>query len=204
MSPDRYQPRVRSRPARSGVPVGPLVICLVAFVVLAVLFLLTAGTQNLSGRRTAADAPAHPAPHPSASPAKHRPGVGDKVRDGKFEFVVTSVDCSRTSVGVEHLRRTAHGKFCVVSLSVRNIADQPKYFLGHAQKVVDTAGTTYGNDELAGLYANQNSQTLLRRIGPGQKVTGKLAFDLPAASAPATVELHDSLLSGGVEVAVTA
>jgi hypothetical protein len=69
--------------------------------------------------------------------------------------------------------------------------------------LTDAAGTEFGPDELAGLYVNGSSETFLRKIGPGGKVTGKIVFDVPKASTPATLELHDSFLSGGVEVALT-
>lgn len=202
MSQDQYQ---RSRPprpvreTRPSAPVVPIVVVLVAFVVLAGLFLLIAGTGNLSRKETAAAAPAPT----KAPPVKHQPGLGEAVRDGKFEFVVAKVDCSKTTLGVEHLARTAKGKFCVVSLSVRNVADKYQVFLSGTQKMTDAAGTEFGPDELAGLYVNGSSETFLRKIGPGGKVTGKIVFDVPKASTPATLELHDSFLSGGVEVALT-
>lgn len=134
------------------------------------------------------------------SPSPKPPGIGKAVRDGKFEFVVSRVDCSKTQVGFERLRRTAAGKYCVVSLSVKNIADRPKYFLGSAQKAFDAAGTKFGDDELAGLYANQNIQTFLNKIDPGERVTGKLVFDVPKSVTLTGVDLHDSLFSGGARV----
>jgi hypothetical protein len=204
MSQDHYRlrrPPGRPRPVRRtrpSLPVGPFIIVLVAIVVLAALFLLTAGSENLHRKETAAAPPA-----PSRTrPAKHQPGIGEAVRDGKFEFLVSKVDCSKISLGVEHLQRTAKGKFCVVSLSVRNIAGTSQYFLGSAQKVTDAAGTKFGNDELAGLYVNRTSETFLRKIGPGGTVAGKIVFDVPKATTPATLELHDSFLSNGVHVAL--
>jgi hypothetical protein len=115
---------------------------------------------------------------------------------------VSEVDCSKSRLGAEHLVRTAEGRFCIVSLSVRNIAGKSQYFLGSAQKMTDAAGAEFGDDELAGLYVNQHSQTFLRKIGPGGTVTGKIVFDLPKGTTPSAVELHDSFLSGGVVVAL--
>jgi hypothetical protein len=204
MSQDQYRLRRPARPprpvrkSRPVLPVGALVLVLGLVAGLALLFLLTAGTQSLRGEETAAAA----ATPSKASPEKHQPGIGEPVRDGKFEFVVSKVDCSKTTLGVEHLARTAEGKFCVLSLSVRNIAGAPQYFLGSAQKVTDAAGAEFGDDELAGLYVNGSSQTFLRKIGPGEKVAGKIVFDVPRTTTPAAVQLHDSFLSGGVDVAL--
>ena len=70
------------------------------------------------------------------------------------------------------------------------------------QKVSDAAGTEFSNDELAGLLANRDTQTFLRKIGPGSKVSGKIVFDVPKGTRLTTMELHDSYLSGGVQVAL--
>jgi hypothetical protein len=162
------------------------------------LFLAGVAAQQMgTNQPAAATAPSPPA---RAAPSAPAPGVGDKVRDGKFEFVVSRVDCSRTTVGLEHLQRTARGRYCVVSLSVRNIADTPRYLLGQAQKAVDATGTEHRSDTIAGVYANRDTQTFLERLDPGERVTGKLVFDVPRRIALTTVELHDSPLSGGVEV----
>jgi hypothetical protein len=40
----------------------------------------------------------------------------------------------------------------------------------------------------------------VQRLTPGRKVTGRLVFDVPKTAKLTTLELHDSLLSGGVKV----
>ncbi|MEU4235799.1 DUF4352 domain-containing protein [Actinoplanes sp. NPDC026619] len=176
----------------------PLLAALLACVAIAVLFVTGIAAQRFGNREPAAAAVTAPV---KASPTHSRsPGIGDAVRDGKFEFVVSGVDCSRTTVGLEHLKRTAKGKYCIVSLSVRNIADGSQYFLGHAQKAYDAAGTAYGNDELAGVYANRDTQTFLQKLTRGERTSGKLVFDVPAQVKLVRLKLHDSLLSGGVDV----
>jgi hypothetical protein len=49
----------------------------------------------------------------------------------------------------------------------------------------------------------ENNQTFLNNINPGNEVTGTLVFDVPAGVELAALELHDSLFSGGVKVALT-
>jgi len=137
---------------------------------------------------------------PTARKAIKPPGIGDAVRDGKFEFVVSRADCSKSSVGSKYLNRKAKGKYCVLHLSVKNIADQPQLFLGSAQKAFDAAGTEFTDDKIAGLYANDETQTFLQKIDPGDRVVGKIVFDVPASTALTTVELHDSFFSGGARV----
>ncbi|GAB2601040.1 hypothetical protein Aab01nite_64360 [Paractinoplanes abujensis] len=174
----------------------PVLAALIGVVAVVALFLAGVALQAVG----------HPQPQaaavtPSSSPSPSSPPrIGTKVRDGKFEFVVSGVDCSRTSVGPELLRRTAKGRYCVVSLSVRNFSAGTKYFVGRAQKAFDGRGGSYGNDELAGIYANRDTKTFLEKLGPGERVTGKLVFDVPAKVRLTRLELHDSLLSGGVSV----
>jgi hypothetical protein len=187
-------------------PRRPLHAVLLACGVVPVLFVAgLAANRYGADREPAAAVTASPKPTSKQAPARARaPGIGDPVRDGKFEFVVSRVDCSRTSIGIEHLKRTAKGRFCMVSLSVHNISgNDSQYLLGHAQKLVDVAGTAYGNDEVAGLYVNRNTTTFLQKLKPGDRVAGRLVFDVPKKVKPAVLELHDSLLSRGVKITVS-
>jgi len=190
-----YDPHPQRRP-----PLKPLYAVLLGAGAIVVLLVAGAAAQRYTTKESAAAtvAPGRPAPETPATP-----GVGAAVRDGKFEFVVSRVDCSHTSLGQEHLKRTAKGKFCIVGLSVRNIADGSQFFLGHAQKAFDAAGDEFGNDEIAGIYANREAGTFLRKLDPGERVTGSLVFDVPKTATLTTLELHDSLLSHGVRVALT-
>jgi len=195
------QPRRRPDPAGRGrSPLNPWIAALFAGVAVVALFAVGVAAQHYSSGEPVA-ATTKPAVVKTVKPTtKPPPGVGDPVRDGKFEFVVSRADCSRTTLGREHLKRTAKGKFCVVSLSVRNIADGSQFFLGHAQKAFDAAGDEFGNDEIAGIYVNRDTETFLRKLDPGERVTGNLVFDVPKTARLTTVELHDSLLSNGVKV----
>lgn len=185
------------RKARSAAPHVPIIVALVSAGLLVALFLAGAAAESYRNR----DVAATPSATHKAAPAKPKaPGVGDAVRDGKFQFVVARVDCSQTTVGLEHLKRTATGKFCIVSVFVKNIADQPQLFFGSAQRAYDSGGAKYSDDELAGFYANKNTQTFLRKIDPGHQVEGKVVFDIPKAARLVTLELHDSYFSGGVKV----
>ncbi|MFI1992940.1 DUF4352 domain-containing protein [Actinoplanes sp. NPDC020271] len=189
--------RRRPRPVRASRGVSPLkvTVAVVASVV-AVIVLFAAGIaaeQFNRGLPAAATATTSPA-------AKAGPGLGDAVRDGKLEFVVSRVDCTHRTVGAERLTRTAAGKYCVVSLSVRNVGDGAKFFVGHEQRAYDASGAEYAGDELAGVYANRGTEAFLRRLEPGERVAGKLVFDIPKKAALTTLKVHDSPFSGGAEV----
>jgi len=213
--PAQPGPRPRGpRPVRKTRPSarrGPVLLGVVSVVAAIGLFLFGVAAESVSRKGTAAAISAAAGQPKAAAPAKGsgsangtatRQGLGKAVRDGKFEFVVSAADCSKSSVGLPHLSRTAAGRYCVVSLTVKNIAGNPQLFLGSAQKVIDAAGAKYSDDEIAGIYANHDTQTFLRKIDPGHKVVGKIVFDVPKAATVTTVELHDSYFSDGVKVAL--
>lgn len=149
------------------------------------------------------DAPTSSAPKPPPTKAAPKnPGIGSPVRDGDFEFTVTSVGCGVNRVGSQYLGQDAQGQFCLVTTKVRNIGDSSQLFDASSQKAYNAAGQTYDADSTASLYANPNTETFLNQINPGNTVTGKIVFDIPAGQKITRLEFHDSAFSGGAEIAV--
>lgn len=126
-------------------------------------------------------------------------GIGDPVRDGMFEFTVTGVDTGVARVGDEVPGEQAQGQFVLVQVRVENIGEEAQYFAGSAQTLVDTDGREHSADEAAALFI-EGSDSLFTEINPGNAVDGVVVFDIPTDAVPAVLELHDSLLSGGVTV----
>ena len=129
-------------------------------------------------------------------------GMNQPVRDGKFEFTVSGVQCGVTKVGTDVLNKTAQGQFCEIAVTVKNIGKEAQTFDGSAQKARDAGGTEYSNDAVAETYANSASQTFLEQINPGNQVKGMLVFDVPTNVKLARLRLHDSPFSNGVDVAL--
>lgn len=136
-----------------------------------------------------------PADEPDAA------GLGDAVRDGKFEFTVTEVESGVASVGDEMFGQTAQGQYVLVHLTVENIGDEAQYFDGSSQELVDTAGRKHSADSSAAIYLD-DSNSFLNQINPGNSVEGIVVFDVPADAELASITLHDSMFSGGVTVAL--
>jgi hypothetical protein len=129
--------------------------------------------------------------------------VGETTRDGKFEFIVKSIECGKSSVGPnQYLTKTAQGQFCLLTLNVKNIGDKQQYFSESDQKLLNSAGQQYSPDSTATLYNSNNSDSFLAQINPGNSVDGVLVFDIPKDQTPTTAELHDSSFSGGVKVSL--
>ena len=129
-------------------------------------------------------------------------GLNTPVRDGKFEFTVTGVEKGLDSVGDNpYLAKKAQGQFVVVSVTVKNTSSKPQGFSTDAQKLLDTQGRSFTNDSAAQLALSEDPSTAIYGdINPGNSVSAKLVFDMPADAAPATIELHDSMFSGGKKV----
>lgn len=135
-------------------------------------------------------------PKPSPKPA----GLKDAVRDGEFEFTVTKVDCSLSKIGNEYVNTTAQGKFCLVHLTVKNISRSAEMFDPSAQRAFDAERTAYEPDTSAALYVNEDAGAFFTAINPGNQAKGVVPFDVPKNVELTRLELHDSALSGGVEV----
>lgn len=127
--------------------------------------------------------------------------IGDSVRDGKFEFTVLSVKTGVKSIGAEFMREKPQGQFVLVKVKVENIGDEAQYLSASDQYLFDAAGRKHSADDDVWLVMDDNP--LLEQINPGNEVTGTVVFDIPVKAKPERLELHDSMFSGGVEVALT-
>ncbi|MET7709890.1 DUF4352 domain-containing protein [Micromonospora sp. NPDC005413] len=129
--------------------------------------------------------------------------IGQPARDGKFEFTVKSSKCGVAKVGSAPLDQKAQGQFCLVTLNVKNIGKEAQMFDGSSQKAYAADGTEYSADTGAAIYANKNAETFLNDINPGNQVNGVVVFDIPKNVKLTKLELHDSMFSGGVTVALS-
>ncbi|HEY7143948.1 MAG TPA: DUF4352 domain-containing protein [Streptosporangiaceae bacterium] len=130
------------------------------------------------------------------------PHIGSKVRDGKFQFVITRVGHAR-SAGTGLLRRAAQGEYTVLAVRVTNIAAVAQTLTDAAQYVYDASGRRFSADTRADIIGNSpGDQVYLDQVNPGDSVAGSLYFDLPPGVRAVRAVLHDSFLSGGVSVAL--
>jgi hypothetical protein len=172
------------------------------------LLIASPALRGLIGIDTASP-PASPTPSPSSEtptpttpPPPSRPGLGDPVRDGKLEFVVLGLSCGVEKLEWTLFSRQADGQFCVVDVSLTNIDDDQVLFPGGGQYAYTADEMRVRSSSEANFVANRGHLDLWT-IGGGDSITVKLVFDIPADATLATVELHDSLFSGGVTVAVS-
>ncbi|MYR06309.1 DUF4352 domain-containing protein [Gordonia sp. SID5947] len=149
----------------------------------------------------AADVPTATAPQNDDDAA----AMNSPVRDGKFEFVVTGVERGLESVGSNpYLAQKAQGQFVIVAMTVKNIGDRPQGFSPSNQKLLDSQGRSFESDTSAQIALDSDSTDVAvwDNINPGNAVQVRIVYDMPAGAAPATVELHDSMFSGGEKVSL--
>jgi hypothetical protein len=173
------------------------------------LFGAAIGDNDSQAGATPAGGAAGPAASTNTQPARPHakapkmPGIGTPVRDGKFQFTVLKIQAGSKRVGSEYLGKNAQGQYVLVTIRVENIGDHTQMFAGSSQKATDTQGRTLDADSEAAIYLGEQSKSLLTDINPGNTVTGVVVWDIPKGARLASLELHDSPFSGGVEVALT-
>lgn len=195
----------RRRRKRGGVlskVIGALVVMfLTPFMLAAGCVALLAGTRASDSGGTGAPRPTamaeeNPAP-PDQPEAPGIPAAGTPVRDGKFEFVVSDVDTDVHRVGLQ----SATGSFVIVTLDVRNISNESKWFLPVGQRLFDAQGTPFEHNITATLWqATQHGYSSSFELPPGQSATTQMVFDVPPGTTPTHLELHDFVFSNGVSV----
>jgi hypothetical protein len=168
-----------------------------------VLIIIGVAASGAGGTGTSSSTSSTPSATPttSASTAPQAAGIGTPVRDGKFEFVVTSVTYAK-NVGGE-FGKTAQGRYALLHLKVTNIGTESQMLADSNQYVFDSSGRKYSADTAAGLYTNgSGNNVFLNDINPGNTVQGIIAFDMPQGVKAVRAELHDSMFSGGVSVSL--
>lgn len=109
-------------------------------------------------------------------------GIGSPVRDGKFEFVVKSVDTS--DPGLIH-----------VHLTVTNIGSEAQHWSSGNQKLL-SGGKEFESD----LWETEGSS--MDELNPGLSAEAVLGFKVPPGTVPDAIELHDSMFSQGATVSL--
>ena len=207
-APYGYAPVPPAPPAKKPIYKKKWFLVLAAIVaIFAIAQATSGGTNNTTGvsadtgssSNDSADAGTGSSSGDSAGDAPSAVGIGQDAADGKFNFVVKGVDCGQTEIGSEYFSTTAQGKFCVVDVTITNIGDEPQSFFGENAALFNAQGQEFSADTEAAIYL-ENADSLYEEINPGNTVNSKVVFDVPKDMKPASLELHDSAMSGGVTV----
>jgi hypothetical protein len=124
-------------------------------------------------------------------------GVGQPVRDGNFEFVVTGVDRTPVVTDTEFpdLQKTAEGEYLLVKMTVTNVGTEPQTFFASFNTLSD-GNSHFRSDDEAWIYLGNT----LADLNPGDSIDTAVVFDVPVGTDPESIELHDGPFSEGVTV----
>jgi Domain of unknown function (DUF4352)/Protein of unknown function (DUF2510) len=144
-------------------------------------------------------APTLPSPTVATTTAAPTAGVGQEARDGKFAFTVTSVDRSKQAGDVNnpYMTVTAQGEFLNVHMTVANTGNHAQTFFATNQHL-KIGNNTYDANGSAAMWTHAMSQD----VNPGNSIQVVVSFDVPPGSGGGVLQLHDSMFSGGVKVAL--
>ena len=128
--------------------------------------------------------------------------INQPASDGKFQFVVTSIQCGQPSVSSAdgYITKTAQGQYCLLNITANNTGNQSQTLDSSSQYLHDSANKKYSSDSEATIDLSPTDNTFFNPINPGNSVTGTVVFDMPKGVTPTIAELHDSAFSGGVKV----
>lgn len=186
-----------------------LPIALVAIIVVSNLATGSQGDDKAATDTTPATTSADASEAPvAAEPEKKEdalPGIGAAAVDGKFTFTVNGVTCGLATVGDTTYGggATAQGQYCKIAVTITNTGDKAQTLFGDNQKLVDAAGREFSPDTTAMIYdAPAEGNGWMSEINPGNTLTANVIFDVPADATLEHIELHDSMFSKGVKVAL--
>jgi hypothetical protein len=127
-------------------------------------------------------------------------GIGTKVRDGDFEFVVTGVQHpGKTLAGKVGETLTAHGEFVIVMVNVTNLGKQEQAPSCSCQILTNDKGQMFKPS--SAILRTKEALKLVQLIEPGDTVNGVLMlFDVAPGTKVVNIQLHESPASPGVNV----
>jgi Domain of unknown function (DUF4352) len=199
MPPPAAAPQpVKSSKGKTALIVGATLGGLVAL--LGVISAIGSASEKNDTASTAVPVPSVPTISPPRASAAPVPlgDIGQEVHDGKFAFVITSVDSSKVAGDPtnRHMQVTAQGVFVNIHLRITNIGDRPQSFSATDQQLWSVRGQQFNADTMAAASTGAANVD----INPGNSIDATVSFDVPPQTQLATVELHDSASSAGVRV----
>jgi hypothetical protein len=127
--------------------------------------------------------------------------MGQSVRDGKFAFMVTAMPTPVKSFTDRFgVKQSAQGIFVTVRINVSNIGYDARSLHPTDLFLIDNEGKRFATSS-AILTVSGAETIFLNTINPGQSVkNAPVLFDVAPGTVLASIELHDSATSKGVQV----
>lgn len=136
-----------------------------------------------------------------AAPEEPAATVGTPVELGDLSVTIDGVEAGVAKVGNDYVGAEAQGQFVIVSASILNNGDKAESFLTDSMKLIDDQGREHSFSAEAGIYVEGSWG--LDQINPGNTLSGKFVFDIPADATPTKVHIENGLLgTDSVDIAL--
>jgi hypothetical protein len=137
---------------------------------------------------------------PTVTSAPLAAAIGTKVRDGKFEFVVTRLEHpGKTFPGKLNTTLTARGEFVIVRVNVTNIGNESRPLDALSQFLIDDLGQILAPS--SAILLTRDALEFVQLINPGNTLKGApVLFDVAPGTKIVNIELHDTSCSKGAMV----
>lgn len=125
-------------------------------------------------------------------------GMGDEAIDQGVAFVVERFECAVQTLEFEGRQDEPNGRFCFLTVRVRNSRSNDAVFSGDEQYLVDAEKRRFDFDlEATILYARPTEEDLeaedifiIDELAPGEETQGVLVYDIPDSANIVEAELH--------------
>ncbi|WP_311590716.1 DUF4352 domain-containing protein [Trueperella bernardiae] len=140
-------------------------------------------------------------PEETTTPEEPAATIGTPVEVGDFTVTIEGIEPGIAEVGNEYFGAQAQGQFVIVSASILNNGNKAERFFTDSMKLIDEQGREHSYSSEAALHIEGSWG--LDEINPGNTLSGKFVFDIPADSTPTKVLLEAGFLGKDVEVALS-
>ena len=124
--------------------------------------------------------------------------IGDTVKVGDIEYIVSDVKDSKSIGTNQYLKKETDSNFVTIKVTVKNTGDKAKTIDTSMFKLKDSKGTSYSADATADMYINPAGSTFfLQQANPNISKTGNIVFETPTKNAdePFALEVSGGMVS---------
>lgn len=124
--------------------------------------------------------------------------IGDTVKVGDIEYIVSDVKDSKSIGTNQYLKKETDSNFVTIKVTVKNTSDKAKTIDTSMFKLKDSKGIAYSADAGVDMYANEAGKSFfLQQANPNVPKTGNIVFETPTKNAdePFTLEVSGGMVS---------